>query len=97
MRHMPTRVGARELRHHLRDYLARARAGERFQITVFDQPVAELVPPTGEEPVVSRLVAAGRLTPPQDDDTSTLPVPAPPIGPRTATDALLAERRADER
>lgn len=94
---MATRVGVRELRHRLREYLARARAGERFVITLFDRPVAELVPPGGEQSLIDRLVAEGRLTPPLESDTSTLPPLVPPAGATTATEALLAERQADTR
>ena len=94
---MATRVGVRELRHRLRDYLSRVRAGERFVITLFDRPVAELVPARGERSLVDRLVSEGRLTPPLESDTSTLPPLVPPAGATTATDALLAEREADTR
>jgi prevent-host-death family protein len=94
---MATRVGVRDLRHRLREYLARVRAGERFEITVFDRPVAELVPLGGGAGTLERLVEEGRLTPALESDTVSLPPLVPPAGPTTATDALLAERREDPR
>jgi prevent-host-death family protein len=92
-----TQVGIRELRHRLREYVARVAAGERFEITVFDRPVAELRPISHASPSFERLVAEGRVTPPAMDDTRDLPPPAPASGGITATDALLAERREDVR
>ena len=41
----PTRVGVREFRENLTDYLRQARQGASFLITSHDQVVAELCPP----------------------------------------------------
>ena len=90
-------VGMRELRHRLREYLARAQAGESFEVTEFGRPVATLGPLAARQPTWAQLVASGRLTPPANPDTTSLPSRRPPAGDITATDALLAERRADGR
>lgn len=90
-------IGMRELRHRLREYLARVEAGEGFEVTVFGRPVAQLRPVVGGPPTLSQLVAEGRLTPPLNPDTRDLP---PALAPTTgigATAALLAERRGDQR
>lgn len=87
----------RELRHRLREYLERAQAGERFEVTVFGRPVAVLGPLAGGRATWADLVATGRVTPPMNPDTGALPPRRPPAGDVTATDALLTERRADPR
>ncbi len=91
------RVGIRELRQNLRRYLHRVADGERFEVTEFGRPVAQLGPLAS--PAVSRvarLVAEGRLTPARAD-FATLPPPVRAPDGASATDALLAERRADPR
>ena len=56
-----TSVGMRELRHRLREYLARVEAGERFQVTVFGRAVARLEPvATGA--TIARLNDEGKVT-----------------------------------
>ena len=91
-----TPVGMRELRHQLRMYLARVEAGERFEITVFGRAVARLEPITAGA-TLARLIDEGKVTPPLQPDTSRLPEPVPSTTGTTATEALLAERRGDER
>ncbi len=86
----------RELRHRLREYLARVEAGELFQVTVFGRPVAELRPVQPAKGL-ERLVAEGRVTPPLNPDTSSLPPLARATSGITATEALLAERSGDPR
>jgi len=86
----------RELRHQLRAYLARVEAGEQFEITVFGRAVARLEPITAGA-TLARLIDEGRVTPPLQPDTSRLPEPVPATTGTTATAALLAERRSDER
>jgi antitoxin (DNA-binding transcriptional repressor) of toxin-antitoxin stability system len=90
-------VGMRELRHRLREYLARVEAGEAFQVTLFGRPVARLGPLTGAGTTLARLVADGRVTPPKDPDTTTLPPTVMATTGTTATAALLDERRGDPR
>lgn len=87
----------RELRHRLREYLARVEAGEGFEVTVFGRPVAELRPVVGRRPTLSQLVAQGRVTPAQNPDTTSLPHALASTTGTSATAALLAERLGDER
>lgn len=86
----------RELRHRLRAYLARVEAGERFEVTVFGKAVARLEPVTTGASL-GRLIEEGKVTPPLQPDTSRLPPLVPATTGTSATDALLAERRSDER
>jgi antitoxin (DNA-binding transcriptional repressor) of toxin-antitoxin stability system len=89
-------VGMRELRHKLRQYLARVEAGEFFQVTVFGRPVAELRPVQAGKGL-ERLIAEGRVTPALTPNTSNLPPLARVTSGTTATEALLAERSGDLR
>lgn len=91
-----TSVGMRDLRHRLREYLARVEAGERFEVTVFGRAVARLEP-VAARATMQRLIEEGKVTPPLNRDSSRLPAPAPVTTGTTATEALLAERRSDER
>lgn len=90
-------VGLRELRHRLREYLARVEAGEGFEVTVFGRPVAQLRPVAAADRTLSQLIAEGRVTPPLNPDTSRMPPPVAQTTRTSATDALLAERRGDPR
>jgi prevent-host-death family protein len=90
-------IGMRELRHRLREYLARVEAGEGFEVTVFGRPVAQLRPVAGGPPTLSQLVAEGRVTPPLNPDTTDLPAPVESTTGTSATTTLLAERRGDQR
>lgn len=87
----------RELRHRLRYYLGRVDSGEGFEVTVFGRPVAHLGPLAPRRPTLARLVEEGKVSPAIKTDTSSLPTPAPVTTGRTATEALLAERRGDPR
>ena len=90
-------IGARELRHRLREYLARADGGERFEVTLFGRPVAYLGPPSTDRTTFARLIDEGRITPASNPDTSALPSPIAGTTGVSATDSLLAERRGDAR
>jgi antitoxin (DNA-binding transcriptional repressor) of toxin-antitoxin stability system len=90
-------IGARELRHRLHEYLARVDGGERFEVTLFGRPVAQLGPPSSNRTTLARLIDEGRITPANDPDTSSLPAPISITTGVSATDALLAERRGDAR
>jgi prevent-host-death family protein len=90
-------VGMRELRHRLREYLARVEAGERFEVTVFGRAVAQLRPVVASQPSLARLIEEGHVTAALNSDTSRLPPAMPPTTGTTATEALLAERRGDTR
>ncbi len=87
----------RELRHRLREYLSRVQAGERFEVTSFGQPVAQLLPSDRRPVGLAQLIAEGHVTPALDPDTTTLPMPVPPTMGISATATLLAERDADPR
>ena len=91
-----TPVGMRELRHRLRAYLARVEAGERFEVTVFGRAVARLEPVTTGS-TLARLIDEGKVTPAVQPDTSRLPEAVPVTTGTTATEALLTERRSDDR
>jgi prevent-host-death family protein len=90
-------VGMRELRHRLREYLARVEAGERFEVTIFGRPVAQLRPVTAARPTLARLIEEGKVTSALNPDTSQLPPSVAATTGTTATAALLAERRGDLR
>jgi antitoxin (DNA-binding transcriptional repressor) of toxin-antitoxin stability system len=90
-------VGMRQLRHRLREYLARVEGGEGFEVTLFGRAVAELRPLRASGSTIAQLVAEGRVSPPLNPDTTQLPKRYPVITGTTATDALLAERRSDRR
>lgn len=87
----------RELRHRLREYIARVQAGERFEVTSFGQPVARLLPSDRRPVGLAQLIAEGRVTPAQDPDTTSFPMPLAPTTGVGATETLLAERDADPR
>jgi antitoxin (DNA-binding transcriptional repressor) of toxin-antitoxin stability system len=56
--------------------LQRVRAGEHFQITEQDQPVALLTPvPADSRSLLDRLIASGQVTPPQADFCELGPPP----------------------
>jgi prevent-host-death family protein len=82
----------RELRHRLREYLARVEAGESFEVTSFGRTVAYLAPAHAGQSTWDRLVAEGKLTPPLKRQSLR-----PPVAGMTATEALLAERQEDVR
>lgn len=84
-------IGVRELRQHASEWLRRAHAGERIEVTRRGEVVAVLgPPPVGDG--VARLRHAGRLRPASVGP----PLPEPVPTHRPASDAL-AELRADER
>ena len=90
-------IGARELRHRLREYLARVDGGERFEVTLFGRPIAYLGPRSANRTTLGRLIDEGRITPAANPNTSSLPSPIAITTGVSATDTLLGERRGDER
>ena len=85
------RIGVRELRQNASEWIRRAQAGERIEITKRGQLVAVIgPPPTGG--TVARLREAGRLKPPSVGGH----LPRPVKTQRSASEALAA-LRADER
>jgi prevent-host-death family protein len=79
-------VSVRELRQNLSVYLRRVEAGEALRVTTRGRPVAMLTP-LPEAGLWERLVAEGRLQPPEDTDAE-LPAPLDPDGGRSIGDAL---------
>lgn len=81
----------RELRQNASEWIRRARAGERIEVTNRGQVVAVLGPPTVSG-ALAGLREAGRLKP----ATRSGPLP-PPVKTRRAASDALAELRAAER
>lgn len=71
------RVGVRELRQNLSQYLRRVASGERLEVTEHGKPVAVLGPIDESQSALRRLVSSGRAKPPQGDLLDL----APPRGP----------------
>ena len=55
----PERVGIKELKARLSDYVDRIREGERFLVTDRGEPVAELIPLSPERLALSKLAREG--------------------------------------
>jgi prevent-host-death family protein len=85
------RVGVREVRQNLSQYLRRVERGERLEVTERGKAVAVLGPVDESASALRRLGASGRATPPQGDLLEL----APPKGPVTTkgTDALRELRQ----
>jgi prevent-host-death family protein len=86
------RIGVRELRQNASRYLARVERGESIEVTDRGRAVARLVPIAGEP--WAGMVAAGRVTPAEDDTDVTVEAPG-----NYDVDAsrILAAMREDER
>lgn len=85
------RIGIRELRQNASEWIRRAHAGERIEVTRRGEVMAVLGPaPVGS--AIARLREAGRLKP----AGAAFPLPAPVRTRRPASDGL-AELRAEER
>ncbi|MET9876687.1 type II toxin-antitoxin system prevent-host-death family antitoxin [Actinacidiphila glaucinigra] len=89
------RIPVRELNQNTSAVLARVQHGETLEVTVSGTPVARLVPVSGSQSVLDRMVAEGRATPPVPSG----PVPLPPVlgDPETDTAAALVTLRDEER
>lgn len=85
------RIGVRELRQNASEWIRRAHAGERIEVTRRGQVVAILGPPVSAG-ALAGLRQSGRLKPAHAGG----PLPAPQKTQRPASDAL-AELRRDER
>jgi prevent-host-death family protein len=85
------RVGLRELRQNLSQYLRRVTAGERFEVTERNLSVAILAPLPGNS-VLSRLVSSGRVIPARLDLTELGPPPDRSHG-ISISEALTEQRR----
>lgn len=85
------RIGVRELRQNASEWIRRAHAGERIEVTRRGEVMAVLGPPP-QGGALDRLREARRLKP----ASVTAPLPAPVPTRRPASEAL-AELRAAER
>lgn len=88
------RVGVREIRQNLSVYLERVKRGEALEITERGQPVAIIAPMPERGSLVSRLVAAGRATPPTSVAARLVTAPAAPASAPSIT-SILDELRED--
>lgn len=87
-------VGVRELRQNLSLYLRRVTAGEHFEVTDHNQPVAVLAPLPGRHSALERLIGEGRVIPARLD---LMELGLPPERPRTVSiSEALAEQRAED-
>jgi prevent-host-death family protein len=88
--YMDATIGIRELRQNLSVALKRVAQGERLVVTDHNRPVAQLVPLDVEKPGLARLIAQGKVTPPE------APLELPPLidfgDDNPATRALEYER-----
>lgn len=85
-------VGVRELRQNLSRYLRRVEAGERFEVTEHNLPVAILAPLPGRGSALERLTAAGRIVPARLDLTALGPPPDRPLE-KPISEALAEQRQ----
>ncbi|HJX27992.1 MAG TPA: type II toxin-antitoxin system prevent-host-death family antitoxin [Thermoanaerobaculia bacterium] len=88
------RVGVRELRQNLSRYLERVTAGERFEVTERNLPVAILAPLPGRASALERMITDGRVLPARLDLTELGPPPERP-GEMTLSEALAEQRGED--
>ena len=85
-----SRVGIRALRQNLSVYIRRIHRGERFEVTDRGRPVALLIPLTGNESPLAKLIAQGRASSPKGDLLDLDPPAGKPS--TTVSDALIADR-----
>ena len=90
---MPVKVGVRELRENLSEWLDRAEAGEEIIVTERGRPKARIASAVAED-LIDQLIREGRATAPTRP-RRPLP-PAIPVEGSPVTDALLEHRRAKD-
>jgi prevent-host-death family protein len=89
------RVGIRELRDNLKDYLEKVELGETIEITKNGRTIGMIVPKPSGDPV-DRLVAEGRLIPPRSGSGSIrLPRRVQPSPSTPSSGEVLDELRSD--
>jgi prevent-host-death family protein len=89
------RVGIRELRDNLKDYLEQVENGETIEITKNGRTIGMIVPKRNDNPT-ERLVAEGRLLPPRSGSgTIRLPRRVQPSPSSPSSGEALEELRAD--
>lgn len=84
-------IGVRELRQNASEWIRRAHAGERIEVTRRGELMAVLSPPQAGGPI-ARLRDTGRLKP----ASGTHPLPEP-VATRRPASVALTELRAEER
>ena len=90
------RVGVRELRDNLKDYLEQVERGKTIEITKNGRTIAMIVPSTTGNDPVERLVAEGRLLPPRSGSGSIrLPRRVVPSPGSPSSGEVLDEMRTD--
>jgi prevent-host-death family protein len=89
------RIPVRELNQNTSAVLARVQHGESLEVTVSGTAVARLVPISGTQSLLDRLVAEGRATAPAISG----PIPLPPVlgDPSVDTAQGLSTMREEER
>jgi prevent-host-death family protein len=94
MTHMASKVGIRELRQSLSQYVRRVKRGEAFSVTERGEEVARLIPAPRYADPVGRLVIERGALPAEADLLDHGPPLAPPegTGARPASEALDIER-----
>jgi prevent-host-death family protein len=93
MTHMEPRVGVRELRQNLSQYLKRVKAGEGLVVTERGREVARMTPSGPRDSTLARLAADRGATLPLTDLAKLRPRAAPATGPPSGE--LLGELREE--
>lgn len=90
------RVGVRELRDNLKEYLEQVERGKTIEITKNGRTIGMLVPKRNDSDPVERLVAEGRLLPPRSGSSSIrLPRRVVPSPTSPSSSEVLDDTRAD--
>jgi prevent-host-death family protein len=89
-------VGVRELRQNLSRFLRRVTAGERFEVTEHNLPVAILSPLPGRNSALERMIAEGRILPARLDLTELGPPPERERSREMTVSEALAEQRGED-
>lgn len=90
------RVGIRELRQYASRYIARVKKGESLEVTERGVPVAVLSP-APRQSLYDRLVAEGRLIPPQGDLAEWLRDQPPQPSPSGVSVSEALQEQREER
>jgi prevent-host-death family protein len=91
------RVGIRELRDNLKDYLEKVELGQTIEITKNGRTIGMIVPKPAGEPV-DRMVAEGRLIPPRSGRGSVrLPRRVQPSPGSPSSGEVLDDMRSERR
>jgi len=88
---MSVRVGVKDLREHLAEWLDRAESGEEILVTERGRPKARILGATAET-TLERLAREGLVTLPKRS-RRPLPAPIPGVEGSPVTDAILDARK----